>query len=107
MVARVLALSAERDLWLRLVLNWARSAGRSGYRDGYDRGFADGRAEACVVIAEIEDQRESAERWNEWARQLRAADVAAIRAKPPRTWSQLERLAVTGVRLAPEDGAPP
>ena len=100
----LLDLSDERDRWLRLALDWAGSEYRRGYQHGHDHGFADGRAEACVAIAEIEDQRESAERWDEWARRLRAADVAAIRARHPRTWSQLERLAVAGVRLAPEDG---
>ncbi len=82
-----LALSDERDLWLRLL-------------DAYSRGFADGRAAACVALAEIEDRYASAAQWNEWARRLRAADVRAIRARHPRTWSHLERCAVLGVRLA-------
>ncbi len=39
MVARVVALSDERDTWLRLALAWARSAYRSGYQDGHDTGY--------------------------------------------------------------------
>jgi hypothetical protein len=40
----VLALSGERDLWLRRVLDASREGYRRGYSDGYDRGYADGAA---------------------------------------------------------------
>ena len=42
----LLEVSDERDLWLRLALDWARSAYRSGYRAGYDAGYRAGYAEA-------------------------------------------------------------
>ncbi len=42
MVARVIALSDERDTWLRLALAWARSAYRSGYQHGHDTGYRTG-----------------------------------------------------------------
>ena len=48
MVARVIALSDERDTWLRLALAWARSAYRSGYRRGHDTGLPD-RYELAVL----------------------------------------------------------
>jgi hypothetical protein len=53
-IAAVLALSDERDGWMRRV--------DQAYRDGFD----DGRATACVTLAEIEHQREARRYWNEW-----------------------------------------
>ena len=41
-VELLLALSDERDRWLRLALDWARSAYRSGYRAGHARGYRTG-----------------------------------------------------------------
>ena len=38
----VFDLSDERDRWLRLALDWARSAYRSGYRVGHARGYRTG-----------------------------------------------------------------
>lgn len=35
----LIALSDERDRWVRLALDWARSAYRSGYADGHARGY--------------------------------------------------------------------
>ena len=59
LVAAVLELSDERDLWLRRE------------HAAYKRGFADGRACACVALAEMEQRRESVEWWREWAATLR------------------------------------
>jgi hypothetical protein len=42
MVAGLLALSDERDQWVRLALAWARSAYRSGYQCGHDAGYRTG-----------------------------------------------------------------
>lgn len=65
-IRALLALSDERDQWMR----WLLSAGRAAYREGYDAGFADGgeelfgrrRALPPVVItgpsfAEVERRR--------------------------------------------------
>jgi hypothetical protein len=41
-LAALLALSDERDLWLRRVLAAWRDGHRDGYRRGYDRGYLDG-----------------------------------------------------------------
>ena len=41
-LAELLELSAERDGWVRLALDWARSAYRRGYRDGHDAGYRTG-----------------------------------------------------------------
>ena len=41
-VRRLLALSDERDLHLKLRLAAWRDGHRAGYADGYDRGYADG-----------------------------------------------------------------
>jgi|SRR5271166_723767 len=89
--AELLDLSDERDLWMRRM------------RSAYDRGFADGRAAACIAIAEIEERYQSAEQWDKWARWLRTRSqeyVRAARAKPPARRSQQEMCAVLGVRLA-------
>jgi len=52
--AAVLALSDERDAWMRRLAE--------AYRDGYD----DGRATACVNLAVMEDRRGRRRWWNEW-----------------------------------------
>jgi len=39
-------------------------------RLAYDRGFADGRARACVQLAQLEEHRESAAWWREWSATL-------------------------------------
>lgn len=62
-LAALLELSDERDRWLRRVLDTERAA--------YQRGFDDGRATACVALAEMEERRESVAWWREWDRQLR------------------------------------
>jgi hypothetical protein len=41
-VAALLALSGERDAWLRRVLAAWRDGYRDGWRRGYDRGYVDG-----------------------------------------------------------------
>jgi hypothetical protein len=38
----LIALSDERDRWVRLALDWARSAYRSGYADGHRSGYRTG-----------------------------------------------------------------
>ena len=38
----LIALSDERDRWVRLALDWARSAYRTGYADGHARGYRTG-----------------------------------------------------------------
>jgi hypothetical protein len=53
-ISAVLALSDERDGWLRRV--------DQAYRDGFD----DGRAEAAVWHAVLEEHREKRRYWNEW-----------------------------------------
>ena len=40
----LLDLSDERDEWLRLALDWARSAYRNGYQVGHDTGYRIGYA---------------------------------------------------------------
>ena len=57
-VAALLALSDERDWWLARLL----AAERAAYR----RGFADGRAAACVALAEIEEHYQELAWWGEW-----------------------------------------
>lgn len=54
-IAAVLALSDERDLWMRRI--------DQAYREGFDAG----RACACVTLAEIEQRREARQHWNEYA----------------------------------------
>jgi hypothetical protein len=54
----LLGLSDERDLWFRRVL------------DAYRRGFNDGRAHACVALAEMEEWRESIAWFREWSAKL-------------------------------------
>jgi hypothetical protein len=56
--AGLLALSDERDQWMTLLLAAERAA--------YQRGFDDGRATACVALAEIEDHYAKLARWHEW-----------------------------------------
>lgn len=58
-VAALLELSDERDTWM------ARE------RAAYKRGFADGRACACVALAEMEDRYQSVAWWREWPATLR------------------------------------
>jgi hypothetical protein len=57
-VTDLLALSDERDLWLARLL----AAERAAYR----RGFADGRARACVALAEMEEHYAEIAWWREW-----------------------------------------
>jgi hypothetical protein len=117
-VASLLDVSAERDRWLRRLLDAERAAYRSG--------FADGRAVACVTLAEMEQRRESVAWWREWETTLRriiqndtdpsvrmnqvmaeiAADQKFMRdararmATKPGTLSPLEWCALRRVRLA-------
>ena len=58
-VAALLELSDERDLWLRRL------------HAEYERGFVDGRACACVALAEMEHRREAVAHWRECAATLR------------------------------------
>ncbi len=58
MVTDLLALSDERDQWLASRLAAERAA--------YQRGFNDGRARACVQIAEMEQHHEQIAWWREW-----------------------------------------
>lgn len=61
--AATLEMSDERDLWLRRLLD----AERAAYRRGYD----DGRAAACVFLAQLEERRESLAWWRSWSAKLR------------------------------------
>ena len=54
-IAAVLALSDERDTWMRRITQ--------AYRDGFNAG----RAHACVTLAEMEHRREARQWWNEYA----------------------------------------
>ena len=54
----LLALSDERDLWLTRQLAAERAA--------YQRGFDDGRATACVALAEIEERYAQLAWWHQW-----------------------------------------
>jgi hypothetical protein len=60
--AALLELSDERDRWLRRLLDVERAA--------YDRGFNDGRATACVALAEMQQRYDSVAWWREWAAKL-------------------------------------
>lgn len=111
-IAAVLALSDERDQWERVCLVRERQA--------YDRGFADGRACACVALAEIEERYQAIAHWREWAAWLRTVaqdpsvrieralrEIArdqefmrAARAKQPHERTHRETCAVLGLRLA-------
>jgi hypothetical protein len=62
-VAALLELSDERDRWLARLLAAERAA--------YDRGFNDGRALACVTLAEIEERYQSVAWWRERSAKLR------------------------------------
>jgi len=53
-----LALSDERDQWYRRLAD--------AERDAYELGVDDGRATACVNLAEMEQHREKRAYWNEW-----------------------------------------
>jgi len=53
-IAAILALSDERDTWMRRI--------HQAWRDGYNAG----RADACVALAEIEHRCEARQWWNEW-----------------------------------------
>ena len=57
-VGDLLALSDERDLWLARLLAAERAA--------YQRGYSDGRAAACVALAEIEEHYAKLARWHQW-----------------------------------------
>lgn len=59
----MLALSDERDWWLARLL--------AAERTGYQRGFADGRAAACVALAEIEEHYAEVAWWREYAAKVR------------------------------------
>ena len=62
-VAELIELSDERDAWqARLGDEY-----RLGWRLGYAAGVAEGRADACVALAEIEDCRDSVAWWREWS----------------------------------------
>ena len=43
---------------------------RAGLEHGYSIGYADGRACACVALAEMEERRESVAWWREWSAKL-------------------------------------
>lgn len=62
-VAALLALSDERDWWLARLL----AAERAAYR----RGFADGRARACVGLAELQEHYDEIAWWHEYAAKVR------------------------------------
>src|SRR5437879_4515931 len=62
-VAALLALSDERDQWQARLL--------AAERDAYQRGYADGRAAACVALAEIEDRYQQVAWWREYAARVR------------------------------------
>jgi hypothetical protein len=110
-IASVLALSDERDQWHHRVL------------DAYRGGFNDGRAAACVALAEMEHRREAVAWWREWDAKLRRiiannadpsvrlnqvlAEIAAdqkfmrdARAKKPAARTALESCALLRIRLA-------
>jgi hypothetical protein len=123
----LLALSDERDLWLTLLLGAERAA--------YRRGFDDGRARACVALAEIEEHYTEIAWWREWwarvARIIQAetdpstrmrqvmAEIAAdqkfardarkrlaeLRAGKPRNLSPLESCVLRRIRGADPDEA--
>ena len=60
----LIALSDERDRWVRLALDWARSAYRSGYQAGHDAGYRTGYSTAVddwKVVAEVTVGRTFAE----------------------------------------------
>jgi hypothetical protein len=57
-ITRLLALSDERDWHLARLL----AAERAAYR----RGFADGKARACVALAEMEEHCAEIAWWREW-----------------------------------------
>ena len=61
-VAALLELSDERDQWQRVCMARELAA--------YERGFADGRAVACVTLAEMEQRREAVAWWREWSAKL-------------------------------------
>ena len=61
-VGDLLALSDERDWWLARLLAAERTA--------YQRGFADGRAIACVALAEIEEHYAESAWWREYSSRL-------------------------------------
>ena len=80
-VCDLLALSDERDLWLARLLAAERAA--------YQRGLNDGRAGACVALAEIEEHYTEIAWWREWwakvARIIQAnRDPAALRRRVER-----------------------
>jgi hypothetical protein len=62
-VGDLLALSDERDWWLARLL----AAERAAYR----RGFADGRARACVALAELQEHYDQIAWWHEYAAKVR------------------------------------
>ena len=68
--ARLLELSDERDRWFQRVLD--------AERRGYQRGFNDGRATACVALAEIEDRYRAIAWWREWSAKLRRIIMAEV-----------------------------
>jgi hypothetical protein len=112
---------AEAALWRALADGY-----RAGLGHGHELGFSDGRAAACVALAELEQRRESVEHWREWSDKLRriiqndtdpsvrmnqvmaeiAADQKFMRdararlASKPWTLSPLEWCALRRVRLA-------
>jgi hypothetical protein len=58
-LANLIALSDERDQWMRRLL----AAEREAYRRGYDAG----RADACVTLAEITDRETQVAWWRSFA----------------------------------------
>ena len=62
-IAALLELSDERNLWWRRVLDAECT--------GYERGFNDGRATACVALAEMEHRHQAVAWWREWSARLR------------------------------------
>jgi hypothetical protein len=80
-VTDLLALSGERDLWLARLLAAERAA--------YQRGFADGRATACVAIAELEEHHAQIAWWREWW--ARVARIVQASTDPAARRRRLER----------------
>jgi hypothetical protein len=92
-VGDLLALSDERDQWLARLL--------AAERDAYRRGYDDGRAAACVAIAEIEEHYTELAWWRDWWAKVRRADAAALAQADPRTLTVLQSCALRRIRGAP------
>ena len=102
-VTALLALSDERDWWLARLL----AAERAAYR----RGFADGRARACVALAELEEHYAEIAWWHEYAAKVRriiqaSTDPAARRRRTEREIAHDEQfLWVATLKHAERPGA--